>query len=91
MTVKILQVSGVLALVGAVAVSTLCVLNGWRGDSHIAGIAAPSAIERLKQAGGRSEQDSGVQLSPLVQQAQIFAAYLNPPPAPERKPPPRSA
>jgi hypothetical protein len=86
MAVRILQVSGVLALVGAVAVSALCVLNGWRGDSHSAGIAAPSAIEQFKQAGGRSEQNSGVQLSPLVQQAQIFAAYLNPPPAPKRKP-----
>jgi hypothetical protein len=86
MTVRILQVSGVLALVGAVAVSALCVLNGWRGDSHIAGIAAPSAIERFKQAGGSNDRSRSAQLSPLVRQAQIFAAYLNPPPASKRKP-----
>ncbi|UCD52922.1 MAG: hypothetical protein JSW27_09830 [Phycisphaerales bacterium] len=80
MTVRILRILGVLALIATAAVSVLCLINGKRS----ADILALSVIERFKQEGGRKDQ-SGAPLSPLVQQAQLLATYLNPPPAPKPK------
>jgi len=88
MLVRTLQALSVLALVAATAISALCLLDQWRGDRYVADMPALSVVERFQQKGGRKDQ-SGVPLSPLVQQAQIFAAVLNPPPAPKPKSSPR--
>jgi len=90
MTVRILQALSVLALIAAAAISALSLRHAWHGDPYLADTDTLSVIERFKQEGGRSGSDNAAQRSPLVQQAQILAAVLNPPPAPEPKPSPRS-
>lgn len=81
--VRILYICGWLALITAVGVSALTVCRGGRGDAPI---AARPAIEPFNRTGRTSNQTVGRQLSPLVQQAQAFAVYLNPPALPEQRP-----
>lgn len=83
MTVRILHVLGCLALIAALVVLVLCVRRGHPNDD----IIAPSAVERFRQAGRGDSRSEDEQLSPLVQEAQILAAYLNPPRSEPAAPP----
>jgi len=77
--VRILQALSGLALIGATLLFGISARDHWRGDAHIGTLTTPTVIERFRQQGRRQDRIGGAQLPPLVQQAQILAAYLNPP------------
>jgi hypothetical protein len=78
--IKVLWLLGVLALTLAAVVLVLCAAGAGRTGGHERPAAGSSVIERFRQGDGDSLH-SEHRLSPLVQQAQAFASYLNPPPA----------
>ena len=82
--VRTLNILSVLALVSACALFALAIREIRHRDSHGVDIGVPSVVESFQQAGSDNTRDSGHQVSPLVQQAERFAAYLNPPRPPER-------
>jgi hypothetical protein len=79
---RALQALSVLALISAGLVWGLCVPRGLRADPQIEKFLASSAVDRFKEAGS-STHDGGDQTPPLVQQAETFAMYLNPPQPPK--------
>jgi hypothetical protein len=82
--VKTLHMFSILTLISAGFVFAVFIACGSRADPHAEQILASSVIERYRQAGGNGTQDDRHQTSPLVQQAQAFALYLNPPSPPKR-------
>jgi hypothetical protein len=85
MMVRILHVASVLALIAASVVFALCVRNHQGEDQQIGEFLACSAAEKLNQSQRDHAKERREQLSPLVRQAQILAAYLNPPVSPKRE------
>lgn len=82
--IRMLHAIGVLSLAAAALAVVLCVTDGRQDDSHMEQAAKPSAVERFKQAAGGRVEDTQATLSPLIQQAQAFALYLDPPVHAER-------
>jgi hypothetical protein len=80
--VRMLQALGVVALVCAGIVLVFCVAQWLDAASQAEGNYGPSVVERFKQAGNGDEKGSQKTVSPLVQQAEAFASYLNPPKPP---------
>lgn len=90
--IKTLRITSIIAVVLAAGFFTLPAFFGVRGEKGIEEfLNSPGAIENFNKARGEKSAKSQDQLSPLVEQAQAFALYLNPPKA-EPKPPtsPRS-
>ncbi|OHB66250.1 MAG: hypothetical protein A2Y76_00560 [Planctomycetes bacterium RBG_13_60_9] len=69
---------GILALVAAGLVFARCIADGLHDDYGTGPALAPTAVEQLIQTGS-NKNDGSSPLPPLVQQAQAFALYLNPP------------
>lgn len=85
--VRALQTLSILALISAGAVFTLCTVKEPGSEPEIGQIlSSPSVVEMFKQTGGHGEKNGRKSVSPLIEQAQAFALYLNPPPAPKRNP-----
>jgi len=75
---------GVLSLMLAGTLSVFSVLGWSRPDPRTEEfLAHPGAIQQLRDQGNGSGARSA-EISPLVQQAELFALYLNPPKVPER-------
>ena len=85
---KILRITSLLAAGLAVVLIAGTAFSGPQSDEKSEQfLSSPSVVERFKQAKGNKKQADKSQISPLVEQAQAFALYLNPPPKP--KPPSR--
>ena len=85
--IRLIQSLGVLALLAACGVAYLCARQ-WssRVDGAAALLAEVGPVKAFLERGAPAEE-VGEQASPLVAQAEAFAAYLNPP-APPLKPSP---
>ena len=94
--VRTLQALTVLALISAGAVFVLCAgqwLQGNSANKRIERNLGPPVLERFRQAASGGEKSGQQTHSALVQQAEAFALYLNPPeppkdeetPAPKRR------
>jgi hypothetical protein len=82
--IKTLRITTVLAAILSVGFFAFPVVSGVRSDEQAEEfLKSPSAIEKFKANKGATAAPSGSQVSPLVEQAKLFAHYLNPP-----KPPP---
>jgi hypothetical protein len=61
-------------------------INGFRSDEDIEQfLNSPTVVEKFREAKGSGSKRDQPQISPLVQQAEAFALYLNPPPPPKPK------
>jgi len=79
-----LYILSVMAWMATGAILILFLLDRpWR-DALCDEVVPDSAIERLVQAQRDRPPDGHEEVSPLVRQAQLFAAYLNPPAAPKQ-------
>lgn len=83
--IKILQIFSVLALSSAGIVFGLWAMECFQPEPEIE--PEPSILEKFKQSGAQ-KQKSIQKVSPLIQQAEAFALYLNPPAPPKPKPRP---
>lgn len=90
--VKAIQTLSVLALISAGAVFVFLVVQQLQDVPEIERNPGLSIVEKFRQAGDLSNKDSHETLSPLVEQAEAFALYLNPPKPqkPREAPAPRS-
>ncbi len=78
--IKTLRITSIVAVVLAVVIFVFSVSYGFRSDENIKKfLSSPGAVEKFTAAEGQRAQASNSQISPLVQQAQAFALYLNPP------------
>jgi type II secretory pathway component PulC len=88
--IKTLRITSILAAVLAVILGGFFVfriVHGISGNEKIKEfLDSPSVVEKFRTAEGNRTKNMAGQRSPLVQQAQAFALYLNPP-APKRTPP----
>lgn len=69
----------VLILICIGIVTVLCVAQQMQGTQDIELTQELNIIERFQQAGSNSEKITEDELPPLVEQAEIFALYLNSP------------
>ena len=84
-----LYIAGVCAILAAGAVCTLCARQRRAVDSHVAAVlGGPSAVEVFGVRAREDGQDVEGQVPPLVAQAQVLAAYLDPPEPPPAPPAP---
>ncbi len=81
--VKAVRTISVLALISVGLVFVLCVVQQLQGAPEIERNPGLSIVEKFRQAGDLSNKDSHETLSPLVEQAEVFALYLNPPKPPK--------
>lgn len=90
--VRALQTFSVLAVIFAGVVFVFLVVQQLQDVPEIGGYPGLSIVEKFRQAGDLSNKDSHETLSPLVEQAEAFALYLNPPKPqkPREAPAPRS-
>jgi hypothetical protein len=77
--IRTLQIISILALGTAGLTLTLCVTDSRREGSVTEQAGMSSAVERFMQGDGKGTTDGSNDLAPLIQQAQAFALYLNPP------------
>lgn len=86
MYVRLLHIVGVSAILIACALLDLCIRQWCEGDSWQEDLPrSPSAVRMLIESAGERKEDEVNKVSPLVAQAEILAAYLNPPkPAKEK-------
>jgi hypothetical protein len=78
--IKTLRITSIVAVVLAVVIFVLSVSYGFRSDENIKEfLSSPGVIDQFTAAEGQRIKASNSQISPLVQQAQAFALYLNPP------------
>jgi len=93
--IKILQITGFIAVIWAAVLTVLPAVFGVRGDQDIEKfLNSPRVIEEFDKTAGKKTREVDSEISPLVKQAQAFALYLNPPPKPQPKTPaaaPKSA
>jgi hypothetical protein len=75
--IRTLWLLGILALTLAAVVLVLCAADVGQAGGHEGQAVASSIVARFQQGDDASHGTRG--LSPLVQQAQAFASYLNPP------------
>lgn len=83
---KTLRITSVIAAVLAAGLFAFPVVFGFRSDEDIEQFLASASVidEFRRDKGGRAGRGEG-QISPLVEQANAFALYLNPPPPPPKK------
>ncbi|MHC4618673.1 MAG: hypothetical protein ACYTEQ_13080 [Planctomycetota bacterium] len=91
--IKTLRITSIIAVILAAGLFVVLGVFGFRGDEGIEKfLNSPGAVEKFKQAKGRRPTRGSNQVSPLVQQAEAFALYLNPPargPIRDTRPPAR--
>ncbi|MHC4085516.1 MAG: hypothetical protein ACYSWZ_07250 [Planctomycetota bacterium] len=76
--IKTLRITTIIAAFLAVGLLAFPVVYGYRGDEGIEKfLKSPGSIEKFKKAKG-AKLNTGNRVSPLVQQALLFAEYLNP-------------
>ena len=89
--IKTLRITSIFSVVLAIVFFVLPIHYGIRSDEEISNfLATPSIIEQFISAEGTKIKAAGNQESRLVQEAQSFALYLNPP-APKVTPTTRSS
>ena len=81
--IRILQTTGVVALIAAGVVFGFCITQWRSGGSMTEMNTQPSIVEKFKQRGGENKKGTQQNLPPLVKQAKAFASYLDPPEPPE--------
>jgi hypothetical protein len=81
MTKALRLTSIVVAAVAVLLVVLPAVFSSGMDEQAKSLLDSPSVLESLKKAAGAADTST---VSPLVQQAEKFAAYLNPPPPPQR-------
>lgn len=84
--IKILQIFSVLALISAGVVFGLWVVECFQVEPEIE--PAPSILEKFNQSSAQRQKNMQEVSSPLMQQAEAFALYLNPPAPPKPEPEP---
>lgn len=78
--INTLRITSVVAVILAGVFFVFPVVFGVRSNQEVNEfIASPGVREKLEQAAGSKARDSENRASPLVQQAEAFALYLNPP------------
>lgn len=77
--IKTLRVTTIIATVLAPVFLILIVVISVRGDENALNTDSSGIIERFNKTFGKKAKTSRNETSPLVQQAGIFASYLNPP------------
>ena len=82
--IKILQIFSVIALISAGVVFGLCVMEYLQVEPEIE--PEPSILEKFKQSRVQRQKSIQKVSSPLIQQAEAFALYLNPPTPPKPEP-----
>ncbi len=78
--VRLFYIVGALAWLATVGVTTLCIGNLSQAPQSI---SSPSVTERFKLSKTSPTSKDRQKISPLVQQAKILAAFLNPPSPPK--------
>jgi hypothetical protein len=77
---KTLRITSVIAAVLAAGLFAFPVVFGFRSDENIEQfLASQSVVDEFRQNKGSRAQRGEGQISPLVEQANAFALYLNPP------------
>jgi hypothetical protein len=76
--ILVLRILSVLTLTLAAGILTLTIQSRPRDAASIDGTEAPSALERFRQTRERNPDGNVPEVPPLIQQAEIFAAYLKP-------------
>ena len=85
--VKTLKITSILAVAVTIGVVIFLAIAGFRSDPQRDKILnAPGAIEEFKK-GAIKPAEKQDQISPLIQQAKLFALLINPPPPPPPKKP----
>ena len=86
--IKILQIFSVMTLISAVVVLWFCAMECFQVEPEIE--PEPSILEKFNQFSTQRQKNIQEVSSPLMQQAEAFALYLNPPALtkPESKPSP---
>jgi hypothetical protein len=83
--VRLLDALSVLILIAAGLLFTLCAIDWSSADTDLGQITTVSLAQSLERSRGGT-QETRRAVSPLVEQAERFAAYLNPPaPAPAQE------
>ena len=83
--VKILTMKRAVAIVLMSAFFVIPVFFGMHGDKRIKRLLdSPSVIENFENSADSKVRISEERVSPLVQQAETFALYLNPEPRPKK-------
>ena len=78
--IKTLRITSIVAAILAVIFFVLPVVFGVRSDKSMEELLnSPGAIENFNKSAGDKAKASQNQMSPLVQQAEAFALYLDPP------------
>ena len=77
--VRALHTFSVLTIISAVSLIVLLAVQQLQGANEIGQNSDLTIIEKFNRAGGTSEKKSQMILNPLVDQAQAYALYLNPP------------
>jgi len=80
-----LRIFGVLSLMTAAVTLTCCVIEKRVNRFEGKALAGPSVIGQSGLSGTAVGHDGSDPVSPLLQQAQLFAQYLNPPVPPKEK------
>ena len=75
--VRAIQATGLAAIILSGLLLSFCVARGL--PSSVSAETPPTALERFQQTGDKSSAANGRMTSPLIQQAEEFALYLNPP------------
>ena len=83
---KVLQILSVLALISAGIVFGLWVTECFQVEPEIE--PEPSILEKFNQSSTQRQKNIQKVSSPLMQQAEVFALYLNPPAPPKPEPEP---
>jgi len=77
---KTVRISSILALILVGAMLAIWAGLAARVDPRVEKILrSPGVLERYRRAGGSSPDDPQNEMSPLVRQAKVYAAHLNPP------------
>ena len=85
--VKTLKITSILAVAATIGVVIFLAMAGFRSDPQRDIILnAPGAIEEFRKGATKPAEEPD-QISPLIQQAKLFALLINPPPPPK---PPKS-
>ncbi len=87
--IKTLRITSIAAAVLAVVFFVSAAIFGFRSDKGVEEfLDSPGVIKKFREAKGDRAKRIESQISPLVNQAEAFASYLNPPKPTPRKPEP---
>ena len=77
--IKTLRITSIIAVVLAAGLFAFPIVFGFRSDAEIERfLSSPTAIDRFQAKDDKADASEG-QVSPLVEQAKIFALIINPP------------